>query len=203
VTTVENRDDSSTESLQGVLERIATGDRAAEAALLTRFQRGVRALVVRHCRPGDVVVDDIAQDVLSAVLVRVREGGIRDAQTFPAYLQTMIVRATTAEYRKRRARGESLPIDVADGLPDRSDPPADLDSQRMAAQLRNLIADLPVARDRALLSRFYLEEHSKEDICVSMGIADDHFHRVVHRARVRFRALLAQAGIVSLAGRDK
>lgn len=201
--TTENRESSSAESLQGILERIAAGDRAAEEALLSRFQRGVRALVVRHCRPGDAVADDIVQDVLSAVLVRVREGGIRDAQTFPAYLQTMIVRATTSEYRKRRTRGESLPIEAADGLPDRSDPPADLDSQRLAAHLRGLIADLPVARDRMLLSRFYLEEHSKEDICVSMGIADDHFHRVVHRARVRFRAVLAQAGIVSPAERDK
>jgi RNA polymerase sigma-70 factor (ECF subfamily) len=48
-----------------LVARIAAGDRSAEASFVRRFGRGVRALVRRHCRPGDPIVEDLVQDVLT------------------------------------------------------------------------------------------------------------------------------------------
>ncbi|HEX7770672.1 MAG TPA: sigma-70 family RNA polymerase sigma factor [Dokdonella sp.] len=170
-----------------MVARIAAGDRAAEAHFISTYLRGVRALVRRRCRPNDPAVEDVVQDVLSRVLERLRAGAIREAAALPAYVQAAIAYATNAEYRARR------PTEGMEAIADlpASDNPADqLDSSRRAAILRSLLEQLPVPRDREILVRFYLEEQDKDEVCRSLGIEASHFHRVVFRARERFRQLL-------------
>lgn len=170
-----------------LVARIAAGDRAAEAHFIATYLRGVRALVRRRCRPNDPSVEDLVQDVLSRVLERLRAGAIRDAAALPAYVQAAIAYATNAEYRTRRpAEG----IEAIADLPASDNPAEQLDSSRRAAILRNLLALLPVPRDREILVRFYLEEQDKDEVCRSLGIETSHFHRVVFRARERLRQLL-------------
>jgi RNA polymerase sigma-70 factor (ECF subfamily) len=57
---------------------------------------------------------------------------------------------------------------------------------------------MPTARDRDLLVRFYLNDESKEDICASLDLTDEHFNRVLFRARNRFRELLERRGYLKL-----
>jgi DNA-directed RNA polymerase specialized sigma24 family protein len=61
-----------------------------------------------------------------------------------------------------------------------------------------MLDDLPTARDRDVLIRFYLNDESKEDICAALGLSDEHFNRVIFRARNRFRALLERRGYTKL-----
>jgi RNA polymerase sigma-70 factor, ECF subfamily len=184
------RTDSGTES--DVVARIAAGDRAAETEFVRQYARGVHVLVRRHCRPGDPVVEDIAQDVLARVLERLRAGAVRDAAALPAYIQTTIVHATSAEYRTRRP---TEPVEAIDALMADGSPIEQLSASQLQQTLHSLLAELGVDRDRELLRRFYLDEHDKEDVCRELGIDADHFHRVAFRARERFRALLERAGI--------
>ena len=188
------------EQLPGVAEppsdtlvaRIAAGDRSAEAELVRRYQRGVVVLARRHCRAGDPIAEDLAQDVLTRVLERLRVGALRDAMSLAAYIQTAVVYATSAEYRSRRpaADGDSAMI------PDEQGSPAEqLHQRQLRTAVQTLLEDLPVERDRELLRRFYVREQSKEEVCAALGIDAAHFHRVVFRARERFRAVLERAGI--------
>jgi RNA polymerase sigma-70 factor (ECF subfamily) len=55
------------------------------------------------------------------------------------------------------------------------------------------MAELPSARDRQLLYRFYLGEEDKERICVDLKLTSLQFNRVLHRARERFRELYQRA----------
>lgn len=175
-----------------LVARIAAGDRAAETEFVRTFERGVRALVRRRCRPADPIAEDLAQDVLARVLERLRAGAIRDAAALPAYIQATIVYTTSAEYRGRRPTESAA---VIDDLPSSDNPVERIASDQLAALLRSLLTELPVARDREILARFYLDEQDKDDVCRQLGIDASHFHRVVFRARERFRQLLDQAGI--------
>lgn len=176
-------------------ERIRAGDRTAEAEFVEHYRRGVRALVCRHTRPGEPLVEDFVQDVFAAALEKLRAGELRDANALPAYLRTMIVHITTAEYRRRKARGETSGIDALEQTSGDADPAETLRAQQLASHIRSVLAELPVERDRAVLVRFYLDEHDKDAICADLGIDPDHFRRVVFRARERLRALLHGAGI--------
>ena len=42
--------------------------------------------------------------------------------------------------------------------------------------------------------RFYLHEESKEQVCRELELSDEHFNRVIFRARNRFRGLLEDRG---------
>jgi RNA polymerase sigma-70 factor (ECF subfamily) len=177
-----------------IVARVAEGDLAAEDAFVRKYQRGVRVLVRRHCRPNDPIAEDLVQDVLTRVLERLRAGAIRDASALPSYVQATVAHATSAEFRSRRSIEASETLDQIAG----DDAP---EAQLSASQLRQLVATLlerlPVPRDREVLSRFYLQEQDKADVCRALGIDSEHFHRVVHRARGRFRDMLFEAGIRS------
>jgi RNA polymerase sigma-70 factor (ECF subfamily) len=174
-----------------LVARIAGGERGAETEFVRRFERGVRVLVRRHCRPGDPIVDDLVQDVLSGVIERLRAGAIRDASALPGYVQAAAVYATNAEYRQRRP---TINVAAIEELPDNESPPAHLDAEQVSTALRALLAEMPVARDREILTRFYLQEEDRDSVCRALDIDPGHFHRVTFRARERFRALLEQAG---------
>ena len=176
----------------GWVRRIAEGDGQAETEFVRRYERGVRALVRRYCRPGDPAVEDLTQDVLAGVLERLRAGAIRDPAALPAYIQATIMRATSAEYRGRR---NEVAISAADGLRDGADPADDAVASQRHGLLRALMQTLPVARDREVLARFYLDEQDRDDVCRDLGIDAAHFRRVLFRARERFRELLLAAGL--------
>lgn len=184
------------EALGELVLRVAAGERAAEAVLLARFGRGVRAMARRQCRPHDPAAEDIAQDVLIGVLERIRAGAIADPLALPAYLRIAVLHAASAEYRRRRDRGGFLPVEaVADLDGGQPGPPQCLDADQLAAALQRLLPELTVPRDREVLRRFYLLEQDKDAVCSDLAIDQGHFHRVVHRARQRFREILTRHGI--------
>src|SRR5690348_10269028 len=119
-----------------MVARIAAGDRKAEQEFVDAYARGVRALVRRHCRPNDPIAEDLAQDVLARVLDRLRAGAIRDSNALPAYIQTVVVNATTAEYRSRRVTESD---DVLAQMPAHDNPLEQLRSEEIVRVLRHLL----------------------------------------------------------------
>jgi len=175
-----------------LVARIAKGDRVAESDFVRRFGRGVRAVVRRHCRPGDPIVDDLVQDVLSGVIEQLRAGAVHDAAALTGYVQAAAVYATTAEYRRRRP---TLNDSSLENLADGETPPARLHASQLAALLRTLLAEMSVARDREVLTRFYLDEQDKDAVCHALAIDPSHFHPLCFPRQERFRLLLDQAGL--------
>jgi hypothetical protein len=57
-----------------------------------------------------------------------------------------------------------------------------------------MLEEMPVARDREVLVRFYLDDEDREKICRELGLTEEHFNRVIFRARNRFRELLEHRG---------
>jgi len=57
-----------------------------------------------------------------------------------------------------------------------------------------MLQEMPGARDRELLVRFYLNDEEKDAICQELNLSQEHFNRVIFRARNRFRELLEQRG---------
>jgi RNA polymerase sigma-70 factor, ECF subfamily len=64
----------------------------------------------------------------------------------------------------------------------------------VARQIRRVIKELPSARDRELIRRFYLEEQCKAAICRDMGLSPLTFDKIVFKARGRLKRLLAAWG---------
>jgi RNA polymerase sigma-70 factor, ECF subfamily len=172
-------------------------DPVEHLAAVYRDYPGLRALIMR--RVGDPqLAADILQDAAVTTLEKLRAGEIAQPSGVGGYLYRVALNHLRNHRRKDRtavsssADLESLPNDDED--PD----VAGIDRAQWARAARRILEELPTVRDRDLLIRFYLNDESKEDICAALGLTDEHFNRVIFRARNRFRALLERRGYAKL-----
>jgi RNA polymerase sigma-70 factor (ECF subfamily) len=177
-----------------LVRRIGAGERPAESEFVAVFGPGVRALVRRHARPADPIVDDLSQNVLQHVLEQLRRGALNDPHALPAYLRNAVVFEVRAEYRRRGRRGEDATQPV-DDLAAADDPERQAQRDQLARLVREVLAELPVPRDREILRLHYLAEEDRDAICSMLGIDSGHFHRVLFRARERLKQRLVEAGV--------
>lgn len=184
------------DSLTALAERVRSGDRAAENEVVARFSRGVRLMLRKYLKCNDPNLEDLAQDVLIATLEALRAGRIRDARALPGYLQKAVVRSAHAQSRRPSSNANlHQPLNENDTKLAAPEPPDEVDQARRARQLRLLLHEIPLARDREVLQRFYLDEQPVEQICAALTIDTEHLRRVLHRARTRFKPILERAGI--------
>jgi RNA polymerase sigma-70 factor (ECF subfamily) len=154
---------------------------------------GLRALIMRRVRDPQVAAD-LLQDAAVTTLEKLRAGEIAQPHCIGGYLYRVALNHLRNYRRKDRTSVSSS--DEIEAIADREEDgdPAGIDRAQWAHAARQLLQELPTARDRDLLMRFYLNDESKESICGSLGLSEEHFNRVLFRARNRFRALVERRG---------
>jgi RNA polymerase sigma-70 factor (ECF subfamily) len=152
---------------------------------------GLRALILR--RMGDPeAAADLLQDAAVTTLEKLRTGEIADPANVGGYLYRVALNHLRNYRRKERTAIEKRQAldqpfaDVADG--------AEAASEQWVEAARRVLEAMPRVRDREILVRFYLNDEEREHICRDMHLSPAHFSRVIHRARLRFRALLEESG---------
>ncbi len=154
---------------------------------------GLRALILRRVRDPEVAAD-ILQDAAVTTLEKLRNGQIAHPENIGGYLYRVAIN----HLRNHRRRDRSALCDTApiDELADVENDPEweKVGRPQWAQAARRLLEEMPVARDRDLLMRFYLHDEDKEEICRELRLSEEHFNRVIFRARNRFRELLEHRG---------
>jgi RNA polymerase sigma-70 factor (ECF subfamily) len=194
------REEASTEDLADLVRRVQAGEAAAENALIARFSRGLLLMLSRLVQNA-ALADDLHQETLALVLVKIRKGEVREPERLAGFIRSTARNLFIADRRKEaryralddgREGDEGAPPEST--LADRG--PAPLDrvlAEEEARQVRRLLDELRYDRDRQLLFRFYLSDDGKEEICAELGIEPERFHQVLFRARERLRELWERA----------
>jgi len=166
--------------------------RTAEDALRREDLAGLKSLLERHCGSA-AVADDLLSDAIETSLRKLRAGEIAEPEKLVGY----VYRVALNHWRNRR-RTEQVSHGSSAGLEDiaSEEPPATapLERARWAKIMREVLNELSVPRDRELIVAFYLEEEEKESVCQRLCLSTEHFNKVIHRARERFRELLEGRG---------
>jgi RNA polymerase sigma-70 factor (ECF subfamily) len=172
-------------------------DPVAHLASVYRDYPGLRALIMRRVRDPEIAAD-ILQDAAVTTLEKLRAGEIAQPSGLGGYLYRVALNHLRNYRRKdRTAVSSSADLEsLAD--PANASGAVEIDRAQWARAARRMLDELPTARDRELLIRFYLNDESKEQICAALGLSDEHFNRVIFRARGRFRALLERRGYTKL-----
>jgi RNA polymerase sigma-70 factor, ECF subfamily len=176
--------------------RIQAGDADAEAVLITRLQSGLR-LVANRASGGDFeLACDVCQEALVILIKRLRTTGLDDPTGLEAFAAQTARNLVIAARRKNQRQRTATDTEALASLPDpRRLVPEELASGRLGALVRRLVSQLPGDRDRTILTRFYLKEDDKSEICRDLNLTELGFNQVIFRARNRLRQLLVEAGI--------
>lgn len=169
---------------------IRNGDSAAETEMIQRYSRGLRYLLRRRIG-DDERARDLVQDTFCVAIQKLREIDLSQPERLAGYLRGIGIRV--AQNAGRKKNREPLPVDneiisaVIDQAPGQYDHIA---SNESADAVRILLKEMPRARDRDLLQRYYLYDQDKQEICAALGLSSLHFNRVLFRAKERFRKLI-------------
>lgn len=143
--------------------------------------------------PDQELCRDIVQDTFRVALVRLRERELGEAAALSGFLRGIALNLLANEMRRSETRltrsDEEWLGQVVD---ERSDPYDTVADDDLAHAVRQVIAEMKVARDRDLLLRHYVQDEPKERLCVEFDLSPEHFDRVLHRARARLRELITE-----------
>ena len=174
-----------------LVARIRGGDRAAEAELVARYSRGI-TMILRRAANSHPIADDLYQDVFLRATEKIRAGEVRDPARLSGFIAGL-ARNLAIDYFRRNPNAASDSRSGAAILDESAGPLERVLRMEDERCVRQVMADLPSARDRQVLFRFYLDEDDKERICADLELTSLQFNRVLHRARERFRELYQRA----------
>jgi RNA polymerase sigma-70 factor (ECF subfamily) len=177
--------DHTVEDWANVVERIRLGEEAAVEELYRVFSRGIRYYLCRQLGPQDL--DDRVHDCFLVVIHAIKKGDLREPERLMGFVRT-IVRRQIAGFIEGMVETRRKQVDIEFGniIPDEKLNP---ESSAISKQRESLAASVLKTiskRDREILTRFYLQEQSQEQICREMSLTETQFRLLKSRAKAKF-----------------
>jgi RNA polymerase sigma-70 factor (ECF subfamily) len=171
-----------------LVSRIRAGDRSAMEEMYRTFSTGIRFLLYRQLGPHDL--DDKVHDVFVIVTEAICSGELREPERLMGYVHTVVRRQVAAHIdRAINLRRNRVEVDFQESLCDkRPDPEREAIARENLGLAMRVLQSIP-KRDREVLTRFYLDEESAEEICQNMALSDTQFRLIKSRAKARFGEL--------------
>jgi len=171
---------------QPYLDRLRGGDPPTQHHFASYFGKFLRIRFRARRLPSDAI-DDLVQDTLLRVIIKVHKGEVRQAECFGAFVNSVSNNVLMEHFRRsKNSHTEEEPVEVPD------DKVLNLDdllvTEETVELVRKVLEQMP-KRDRRILKRMYFDEEDKDVICIEFGIDRDYLRVLVLRARNKFRVL--------------
>jgi RNA polymerase sigma factor (sigma-70 family) len=169
--------------------------------LYRTFAKGIRFLLAR--RLGLQEVDDKVHDVFMIVVQAIRRGELREPERLMGFVRT-VVRRQIAGYIDNRvhSRRDEMNIEISGGIADRRNNPEQSLAFREKVELMKSVLKALSERHREILTRFYLNEQTQEEICEEMDLTETQFRLLKSRAKGRLgelgQARIKRANLMSV-----
>lgn len=172
---------------QRLVEQIRRGDDAGTKELYRVFDKGIRFCFLRQL--GIQELDDRVHDTFVVVLRAIQQGDLREPERLMGFVRTVVQRQVAACIRRVHSRREEQGFEVSGHMVDQQSSP----EQRAAFEekvelMRGVLRELS-AKDRDILTRYYLHEETQEQICQEMKLTVTQFRLMKSRAKARFGGL--------------
>jgi RNA polymerase sigma-70 factor (ECF subfamily) len=173
---------------QDLVARIHRGEDSGMEDLYRLFARGIRFYLCRQLGPQEL--DDKIHDTFLIVVQAIRKGDLREPERLMGFVRTVVRRQVAAHIDKVvHSRREEMDLDVGVRVADVRRNPEQNAALQQKVEFMVSVLDGLSERDREILSRFYLEEQSQEDICYEMDLSETQFRLLKSRAKARFGEL--------------
>lgn len=152
------------------------------------FAENARRCFCRNLGPQDL--EDRVHDAFLVVVRSIRHGELRHPERLLAFIHG-IVRRQVATVVVQLVRQRSRSVDVGDleRMPSLVYDPEQRAAREERGQMMDDILSALAAREREILTRFYLEEQTQGQICGDMRLSETQFRLLKSRAKARFSEL--------------
>jgi RNA polymerase sigma-70 factor (ECF subfamily) len=136
-------------------------------------------------------LEDLRQEVFLRVFRSLRQGiGLRRPECLGAYVYSICNNVLLEHFREK-----SKPQQWDERVEEQRDPGASVErelvNEEQRRQMRCLMNGM-TPKDRFLICAIFLDERDKDDVCREQGVQRDYLRVLLHRAKKRFRHLLAE-----------
>ncbi len=189
---------------QDLVARIQRGEESGMEELYRLFARGIRYYLCRQL--GHQELDDKVHDTFVIVVQAIRRGELREPDRLMGFVRT-VVRRQVAAYIDDvvHSRRDEMNLDVGVRVADRRSNPEQTAAFRQKVEFMMTVLSSLSDRDREILTRFYLDEQSQEQICQEMNLSETQFRLLKSRAKARFGEIgkrkLQQKPLISISMR--
>ena len=153
--------------------------------LYRMFGRGIRYYLCRQL--GHQELDDKVHDTFLIVVHAIRRGELREPDRLMGFVRTVVRRQVAAHIDEVvHSRRDEANLDVGVQVPDRRHNPEQSADFREKVELMRGVLMCLSERDREILTRFYLDEQSQEQICREMGLTTSEFRAIKSQAKDHF-----------------
>jgi RNA polymerase sigma-70 factor (ECF subfamily) len=174
------------ESDRDLVESSLRGDTSAFAALVDRYRYAVFGLCLGHTQDVDAA-EDITQEVLIKAFLKLRD--LRDLDRFAPWLRRIAANACRT-WRRRPIGHTSLGELGMKELSTQADSPEDeLVSREVRQTVLTALGELS-APQQQVITLFYLEELSLEQIAAFLNISPQAANQRLYRARLRLKEVM-------------
>lgn len=168
--------------------RISKGEQSAMEELYGIFSRGIRYYLCRHL--GSQELDDRVHDTFLIVVQAIQNGSLREPERLMGFVRTIVRRQVAACIDQAvQNRRDFTDMELGGKVADLRQNPEQKAIQGEKAGLMLKVLRGISARDREILTRFYLYEQTQEQICTEMNLSDTQFRLLKSRAKARFGEL--------------
>jgi RNA polymerase sigma-70 factor (ECF subfamily) len=172
------------------VRRLREADPEVEQHFIAYFSR-LLLLKLRASIRSEELIEDICQCTFLRVFERLRtRGGIDHPERLAAFVLGVSNNVLREMVRKEH---RLAPLEEGEDPPDeRIDSTGDLVNDERKRLVNRILGELST-KDRGILNMLFIEEASKDSICMRFGIDRDYLRVLVFRARGRFRNALLES----------
>jgi RNA polymerase sigma-70 factor, ECF subfamily len=182
------RPPAATPNWQGLVDKIRSGDPAGMEELYAVFSRGVRFYLCRQLGPQEL--EDKVHDTFLIVLQAIQRGDLREPDRLMGFVRTVVRRQVAAYIDNAvQTRREQADLECGLSICDGGRNPEQHAIARQRIEIMTRILNDVSARDREILTRFYLQSQPQEQICHEMRLSSTQFRLLKSRAKARFGEL--------------
>ncbi len=171
-----------------LVERIRSGESDGMEDLYQLFSKGIRFYLCRQLGPQEL--DDKVHDTFVVVVQAIRRGELREPERLMGFVRTIVRRQVAAHIDKVvHSRREQIELDATVRVVDPRENPEQSAIFRQRMELIQRVLRELSGRDREILTRFYIQEESQDEICAEMALTETQFRLLKSRAKARFGEL--------------
>jgi len=169
---------------------ITQGDKKAQTEFIQLNYKWL-LIIIRRKFSHSNNHEDIVQDAFLLAITKLKKDEINNPKAILGFLRTAALNIGFSYLREDKKFQSSVEQDLIEKIQNNTqDVLSKLIWKDKSNYVKQVISELKVQRDKDILNKFYFQDQGKPAICQELKLSNEHFDRVLYRAKQRLKQII-------------